>query len=201
MIRIMVAEDMRMLRETLVAVLALEDDLEVVASVDRGDAVVGAALSTRPDVAVIDIDLPGQDGLTAAAELYERLPGCRTLVLTGLAGPGHLRRALRAHASGFLLKHAPPQELIDAIRRIAAGDRVVDPQVALAALDTAASPLTAREADVLRIAATGAEPAEIAGRLSLSTGTVRNYLTAAEMKLGARNRVDAIRIATDAGWL
>jgi two-component system response regulator DesR len=201
MIRIMVAEDMRMLRETLVAVLDLEDDLDVVASVDRGDAVVDAALSTRPDVAVIDIDLPGRDGLVAAAELYERLPDCRTLVLTGLASPGHLRRALAAHARGFLLKHAPPQELIDAIRRIAAGGRVIDPQVALAALETADNPLTAREVDVLRIAATGAEPAEIARRLSLSTGTVRNYLTSAQVRLDARNRVDAIRIATDAGWL
>jgi two-component system, NarL family, response regulator DesR len=201
MIRIMVAEDMRLLRETLVAVLVLEDDLDVVASVERGDEVVDTALRTLPDVAVIDIDLPGRDGLAAAADLHERLPGCRTLVLTGLASPGHLRRAVRAHAAGFLLKHAPPHELIDAIRRVAAGGRAFDPQVTLAALDTADSPLTARELDVLRIAATGAEPAEIAAQLSLSTGTVRNYLSSAEVRLGARNRVDAIRIATDAGWL
>jgi two-component system, NarL family, response regulator DesR len=201
MIRIMVAEDMRMLRETLVAVLALEDDIDVVASVERGDTLVDTALRTQPDVAVIDIDLPGGDGLVAAAELHQRLPGCRTLVLTGLASPGHLRRALRARAAGFLLKHAPPKDLIDAIRRIAAGERVIDPDVALAALDAADNPLTAREMDVLRIASTGAEPAEIAAQLSLSTGTVRNYLTSAEVRLNARNRVDAIRIASDAGWL
>ncbi|MBG0826669.1 response regulator transcription factor [Planomonospora sp. ID67723] len=201
MIRVLIAEDVRILRETLAAVLGLEDDLVVVAAVERGDQVVPAALECEPDVAVLDIELPGLDGLSVATRLRADVPGCRTLVLTGLAKPGYLRRALLAGVSGFLLKHSPPGELIEAIRKVAAGEQVVDQQFAVAALRTADSPLAAREADVLRMAATGAEPDEIAVRLSLSRGTVRNYLSSAVTKLDARNRVDAIRIATDEGWL
>lgn len=201
MIRVLVAEDVRLLRETLTAVLDLEDDLQVVAAVERGDEIVPAAQRCAPDVALLDIDLPGVDGLTGARLLAERVPGCRTVILTGLTRPGHLRRALAAGASGFLLKHSRPQALIDGIRRVAAGERVVDPQVALAALETPDNPLPAREVDVLRLAATGAEPAEIAAALFLSVGTVRNYLSSAITRLDARNRVDAIRIATDQGWL
>ncbi|MFE3452677.1 response regulator [Nonomuraea sp. NPDC059194] len=201
MIRVMVAEDVRILRETLTAVLDLEDDLTVVAAVERGDEIEPTALEVRPDVAVLDIDLPGMDGLEAAAVLRDKLPHCRTVVLTGLNKPGHLRRALEAGVAGFLLKHSPPDELIEAIRQVVAGRRVVDPQLALAELERAESPLTVREAEVLRIAATGAEPDEIAKTLFLSLGTVRNYLSSTIMKLNARNRVDAIKIATDQGWL
>jgi two-component system, NarL family, response regulator DesR len=201
MIRVMIAEDVRLLRETLTTVLELEDDLAVVAAVERGDEIVRVATQTTPDVALLDIDLPGVDGLTGAQLLRDVLPACRTVILTGLTRPGHLRRALAVGASGFLLKHAPPQQLIDGIRKVAAGERVVDPQLALAALETPDSPLAAREADVLRLAATGAEPDEIASALFLSVGTVRNYLSSAITRLDARNRVDAIRIATEQGWL
>ncbi|MEU5877493.1 response regulator transcription factor [Spirillospora sp. NPDC047279] len=201
MIRVMVAEDVRILRETLVTVLGLEDDIEVVAAVERGDQIVAVAERTRPDVAVLDIDLPGMDGLDAAAELHTRFPACRTVVLTGLGRPGYLRRGLAAGISAFLLKHAPADDLIGAIRKAVAGERVVDPQLALAELERADTPLTAREADVLRLSATGAEADDIARALSLTRGTVRNYLSSAVMKLNARNRIDAIRIATDQGWL
>jgi two-component system response regulator DesR len=201
MIRVMIAEDVRLLRETLTTVLELEDDLAVVAAVERGDEIVRVATQTTPDIALLDIDLPGVDGLTGAQLLRDVLPACRTVILTGLTRPGHLRRALAVGASGFLLKHAPPQQLIDGIRKVAAGERVVDPQLALAALETPDSPLAAREADVLRLAATGAEPDEIASALFLSVGTVRNYLSSAITRLDARNRVDAIRIATEQGWL
>jgi two-component system response regulator DesR len=200
-IRVLIAEDVRILRETLAAVLGLEDDLEVVAAVERGDQIVPAALESRPDAAVLDIELPGLDGLSAAALLTERLPECRVVVLTGFARPGYLRRAMASGVSGFLLKHSPPGDLVEAIRKVVAGEQVVDPQLAVAALRKADNPLAAREVDVLRMAATGAEADEIAVRLSLSRGTVRNYLSSAVMKLNARNRVDAIRIAADEGWL
>ena len=201
MIRVMIAEDVLLLRETLTTVLELEDDISVVAGVERGDDIARVATQAAPDVALLDIDLPGVDGLTGAGQLRAVLPSCRVVILTGLARPGHLRRALAVGASGFLLKHAPPQVLIDGIRKVARGERVVDPQIALAALETPTSPLAAREADVLRLAATGAEPEEIASALFLSVGTVRNYLSAAITRLDARNRVDAIRIATEQGWL
>jgi two-component system response regulator DesR len=201
MIRVMIAEDVPLLRESLAAVLELEDDLTVVAAVERGDEIVDGAIRARPDVALLDIDLPGLDGISAAARLREALPDCRAVVLTGLTRPGHLRRALAAGASGFVLKHAVPQTLVDAIRKVAAGERVVDPQLALAALETPRNPLPARELDVLRLAATGAGPDEVAATLFLSVGTVRNYLSSAITRLDARNRVDAIRIATDQGWL
>lgn len=201
MVRILIAEDMRILRETLAALLGLEDDLEIVAELASGDQIVPAALQHRPDVAMIDIDLPGADGLTAAAELHRLLPECRTLILTGLGRPGTLRRALAAHVSGFVVKDAPSQELVDAVRRVAAGERVIDAKLALAALETAGNPLSAREAEVLKRHATGASAAEIAAEMHLSYGTVRNYLASAVTKLGARNRVDAARIAEEAGWL
>ncbi|MBQ1048139.1 response regulator transcription factor [Micromonospora sp. C51] len=201
MIRILLAEDVRILRDTLAAVLRLEDDLAVVATVARGDEIVPAALRHRPDVAVVDIDLPGVDGLTAAADLHQRLPQCRTLILTGLGRPGNLRRAVAARVSGFMVKDAPAEQLIDAVRRVAGGERVVESQLALAALEAADNPLTAREAEILTRHAAGASAAEIAADLHLSRGTVRNYLASAVTKLGARNRVDAARIATEAGWL
>src|SRR6266567_2467916 len=200
-IRVLVAEDMRILRDTLVAVLNLEDDMEVVAEVTDGEAIVPAAADQRPDVAVVDIDLPGTDGLTAAARLHEQFPGCKVLILTVLGGPGNLRRALAAHVAGFLPKDTPAAELVDAIRKVAAGERVIDPQLALKALEVPDSPLSPREAEVLRRFAAGAGPAEIAAALFLSYGTVRNYLASAVTKLGARNRVDAVRIAAEAGWL
>ncbi|MYW65870.1 response regulator [Streptomyces sp. SID8379] len=201
MIRILLAEDMHMVRGALVALLGMEDDIEVVAEVDNGSAVLPEALEHKPDVAVLDIDLPGLDGLSAAQSLHERLPGCRTLILTSLGKPGMLRRALKAKVSGFILKDAPPTQLAQAIRRVAAGERVVDPDLAVAAWEEAESPLTERELDVLRMAAKGAEAPEIARELFLSVGTVRNYLTTIATKLNARNRVDAIRIADDRGLL
>jgi two-component system response regulator DesR len=201
MIRVLIAEDMRILRDTLVSVLNLESDIEVVAEVAAGPGVLPAALGHHPDLAVLDIDMPGVDGLTVAAELHERMPDCRVVILTVLGQPGTLRRALAAHVSGFLVKDAPADELIDALRRVAAGERVIDPQLALAALETAGSPLSPREADVLKRYAAGAGPAEIAAELFLSYGTVRNYLASAVTKLGGRNRVDAVRIAAAAGWL
>ncbi|WP_066360348.1 response regulator transcription factor [Herbidospora mongoliensis] len=202
MIRVLLAEDQHVIRGALVALLGLEPDLEVVASVESGDAALSSALVHRPDVAVLDIDMPGTlDGLAAAAELRVKLPACRTLVLTGHGKPGHLRRALGAQVDGFLLKTAPPEDLVAAIRKVAAGERVLDPSLAVTAWDLADNPLTPREADVLRLAAGGADAAEIAGRLFLGAGTVRNYLTAIVAKLNARNRTDAVRIATEAGWI
>ncbi|MPZ28983.1 MAG: response regulator [Micromonosporaceae bacterium] len=201
MIRILVAEDMHMIRGALVALLSLEEDLEVVAELERGDQIVETALATSPDVAVVDIDLPGMDGLTAAEQLYERLPECRTLVLTGLTQPGNLLRALKVHVRGFIVKDAPAEALATGIRRVAAGERVIDPDLVAAALETGSTPLTARETDVLREAESGVSTEQIATRLSLSPATVRNYLSNAIGKVGGRNRIDAIRIARNAGWI
>jgi two-component system response regulator DesR len=200
-IRVLVAEDMRILRETLTTVLELEPDIEVVAEVDTGDQILSAVLEHRPDVAVLDIDLPKTDGLTAAAELRDRAPDSRVLILTGLGRPGNLRRALAARVAGFVLKDAPSHELVDAVRRIAAGERVIDAQLAVAALEMPDNPLSPREVEVLKRHAAGADPEEIAAAMYLTYGTVRNYLASAVTKLGARNRVDAARIAADAGWL
>jgi two-component system response regulator DesR len=200
-IRVLIAEDQHVVRGALVALLSLEDDLEVVAETGTGAEVVSLALVHRPDVAVLDIDMPGLDGLSAAAQLASKLPACRALLLTGHGKPGHLRRALAAQVTGFLLKTAPPGELVAAIRRVAAGQRVLDPSLAVTAWDLADDPLTPREKDVLCLAASGAEPTEIAERLHLSPGTVRNHLTAIVAKLNARNRTDAVRIATEAGWI
>jgi two-component system response regulator DesR len=201
LIRVLIAEDMHMIRGALVALLRLEPDLDVVAELERGDAIVETALKTRPDVAVIDIDLPGLDGLSAAASLSEKLPTCRTLVLTGLSQPGHLLRALKVHVKGFLLKDAPAPALANAIRSVADGQRVLDPQLVAVAVETGASPLTERETDVLRAAVSGRSTEEIGSLLNLSPATVRNYLSNAISKLGARNRMDAVRIAREAGWL
>lgn len=201
MIKILIAEDMHMVRGALVALLGLEPDIEVVAEVASGDEIMPAARRHQPDVAVLDIDLPVVDGLTVASTLREQLPQVRILVLTSLGRPGTLRRALAARVDGFLAKDAPPAELAAAIRDVAAGKRVVDSQLALAALDGGTCPLTDREIAVLRLAADGTDPADIAAALFLSVGTVRNYLTTIISKLNARNRVDAIRIAGDSGWL
>jgi two-component system response regulator DesR len=201
MIRVLLAEDMNMVRGALLALLQMESDIEVVAEVASGDDILPQALAHRPDVAVLDIDLPGINGLTAAGLLHEKLPSCRCLMLTSLGRPGNLRRAMAAHASGFILKDAPPDKLADAIRSVAAGCRVIDPQLAVATWDSSENPLTDREAEVLRLTAHGAEPSEIAAQLFLSPGTVRNYLTTTVTKLNARNRIDAIRIAHEAGWL
>jgi two-component system response regulator DesR len=200
-IKVLLAEDQHLIRGAFVALLRLEPDIEVVAQVHTGTAIVPAALAAQPDVAVLDLHLPGLDGLSAAIELRVKLPRCRSLLVTGVARPGDLRRALEAQVTGFLLKDAAPEHLIDAIRRLAAGQRVIDPQLALIAWETPGNPLTGREAEVLRLAASGASAAEIAQRLHLSVGTVRNHLTSTVTKLNARNRVDAIRIATETGWL
>ncbi len=202
MIRVLLAEDMHMVRGALVALLDLEHDIEVVSQVTSGDEILPAIRSTSPDVAIIDIDLPGKDGLTAAAEINElpRSP-CRILILTSLSRPGTVRRALDARVNGFMLKDAPPDKLANAIRQISAGGRVIDSDLALAAWESSDCPLTNREIEILRRAASGETVTEIAAQLFLSAGTVRNYLTTTVTKLNARNRVDAIRIATDSGWL
>lgn len=201
MIRVLIAEDQHMIRGALAALISLELDLEVVAGLDRGDTIVQTAKDLAPDVAVIDIDLPGLDGLTAAEHLHREVPGCRALVVTGLSQPGNLLRALQVHVRGFLPKDAPPEQLADAIRRVARGERVIDVDLVAAAMELGATPLTQREADVLRAAERGYPTAEIGALLSLSAPTVRNYLSSAIGKLGGRNRADAIRIAREAGWL
>ncbi|MGA5757294.1 response regulator transcription factor [Nonomuraea bangladeshensis] len=202
MIRVLLAEDQAVIRGALAALLDLEEDLEVVSAVDSGQAAVDAAAVGRPDVAVLDIDMPGAlDGLAAAAEIRARVPACRTLMLTGYGKPAHLKRALAAQVGGFLLKTAPPEELVAAIRAVARGERVLDKALAVTAWDLADNPLTPREADVLRLAADGADAPDIAARLHLTPGTVRNYLTAIVAKLNARNRTDAVRIATESGWI
>ncbi|WP_232663126.1 response regulator transcription factor [Pseudonocardia sp. TRM90224] len=201
MIQVLVAEDMHLIRGALVALLSLEEDMQVVAQLDRGDEIVSTAIRTRPDVAVVDIDLPGMDGLTASAALHEAVPDCRTLVLTGLGQPGLLLRALQAHVRGFIIKDAPADALAAGVRRVHAGERVIDPDLIAAALETGTSPLTARESDVLREAESGLPTDQIAARLALSGTTVRNYLSNAISKVGGHNRIDAARIARNAGWL
>ncbi|MFE5807111.1 DNA-binding response regulator [Streptomyces sp. NPDC056491] len=201
MIRILLAEDMHMLRGALAALLNLEADMEVVAEVARGDAVLPAALAHHPTVAVLDLDMPGADGLSAARDLAAALPDCRVLILTALGRPEALRSALAARVGGFMLKDAQSDQLAAAIRSVAAGEHVIDPKLAAAALTARTSPLTPRESDVLRLAAGGAEIEEMADALHLSRGTVRNYLGAAVTKLDARNRLDAVRIAREQGWL
>ncbi|PZG06431.1 response regulator transcription factor [Nonomuraea aridisoli] len=202
MIRVLLAEDQAVIRGALAALLGLEPDLEVVAAVDSGAAAVASAAVERPDVAVLDIDMPGElDGLDAAARIGERVPSCRTLMLTGHGKPAHLKRALAAQVGGFMLKTAPPEELVAAIRTVVRGERVLDPALAVTAWDLADNPLTPREADVLRLVAGGADAPDIAARLHLTAGTVRNYLTAIVAKLNARNRTDAVRIATESGWI
>jgi two-component system response regulator DesR len=201
MIRVMLAEDQAMVRGALAALLTLEGDIEIVAEVGRGDEVVSAALATKPDVALLDIEMPGLDGISAAAALHKRLPACRVLILTTFGRPGYLRKAMESGVVGFLLKDAPSTQLAAAIRRVVAGERVVDPTLAMAALSEGNNPLTERERMVLAAASGGASIAEIASTLFLSEGTVRNYLSVAIQKLGAHNRVEAAHIAEQKGWL
>ncbi len=190
-----------MVRGALAALLSLEEDMEVVAQVDRGDQVLDTARQTSPDVALLDIEMPGIDGIAAAGTLRRALPATRVLILTTFGRPGFLRRAMAAGASGFLLKDAPAHELAVAIRRTVAGERVVDPALAAQALSEGESPLSPREEDVLRASVDGASVAQIASRLFLSEGTVRNHLSSAIQKLDARNRTEAARIAEEKGWL
>jgi two-component system response regulator DesR len=199
-IRVLLAEDQGMMRGALATLLDLEPDLEVVAQVPSGDQVVATALEARPDVALLDIEMPGLDGIAAAAELRTALPGCKVLILTTFGRPGYLRRAMEAGASGFLVKDGPAEQLAEVIRRAVEGERVIDPGLAAAALSAGPNPLSPRERDVLA-AAGGATVAEVAGSLFLSEGTVRNYLSAAIQKTGARNRIEAARIAERNGWL
>ena len=201
MIRVLIAEDQSMVRGALVALLALEADIELVAELGRGDEVVPRALEVRPDVALLDIEMPGLDGISAAAQLRQALPGCAVLILTTFGRPGYLRRAMDAGAAGFLLKDAPASELASAIRRAAAGGRVVDPDLAIAALSEGSNPLSEREREVLAASVEAATIADIAELLSLSEGTVRNHLSAAIQKVGARNRGEAARMALDRGWI
>jgi len=201
LIRVLIAEDQAMIRGALAALLSTEADIEVVAQVERGDRVVQEALRTTPDVALLDIEMPGQDGISAAAELRSQLPTCRVLILTVFGRPGYLRRAVDAGVSGFLLKDAPPDELASAIRRTAKGEKVIDSQLAHAALSEGSSPLTPRERDVLAMSVRGASVEEVARSLHLTNGTVRNHLSIAIQKLNAHNRVEAARIAEEKGWL
>lgn len=201
MIRVLLAEDQAMVRGALAALLRLEDDIEIVAEVDRGDEVLRVARSTQPDIALLDIEMPGSDGLSAAAALHNELPSCRIVMLTTFGRVGYLRRAVRGGAAGFLLKDAPASELAKAIRRVASGERVLDPALALSALSEGDNPLTPREREVLAAAVDGATIADIARKLNLSEGTVRNHLSVAIQKLGGRNRVEAARVAEDKGWL
>jgi two-component system, NarL family, response regulator DesR len=200
-IRVLLAEDQTMVLGAMAALLAMEPDLDVVARVSTGDAVVPEALATRPDVAVLDIEMPGMDGLAAAAALRTALPAARVLIVTTFGRPGYLRRAMEAGALGFVLKDAPASELASAIRRVAVGRRVVDPALAIEALSEGNNPLSDREREVLAAATERATVAEIARSMSLSEGTVRNHLSAAIQKIGARNRAEAARIARDKGWL
>nr|WP_241037597.1 response regulator transcription factor [Blastococcus litoris] len=197
----LIAEDQTLVRGALRALLELEEDLEVVAEVGRGDAVVDAAREHRPDVALLDIEMPGGDGIEAARALATAVPGCRAVILTTFGRPGFLRRAMEVGAAGFLVKDAPVAELARGIRAVMTGERVIDRELAAAALAIGATPLSAREADVLRAAVDGATVADIAGRLFLSEGTVRNYLSSAIGKTGARTRVEAARVAAEKGWL
>ena len=200
-IRVLLAEDQEMIREALAALLSFEDDIEVVAQVGRGDEVTPAALATKPDVALLDIEMPGMDGLTAAAALSQASPGTKIVILTTFGRPGYLRRAMEAGASGFVVKDSPADRLARTIRQVLSGQRVIDPELAAAALSEGASPLTPRERDVLAASQDGATIAEIAAALYLSEGTVRNYLSACIQKTGARNRAEAHRIASERGWL
>ena len=201
MIRILIAEDQGMVRGALAALIAFEPDLEVVAQVSAGDEVVEAARRTRPDAALLDIEMPRMDGIEAAAALRREVPECTPLILTTFGRPAYLRRAMEAGAAGFLVKDAPSERLDNAIRRAAGGERVVDPELAAAALADGESPFTPREREVLEASADGSPVSDISARLYLSEGTVRNYLSAAIGKTGARNRTEAWRVARERGWL
>ena len=200
-IRILLADDQHLVRGALAALLSLEPDIEVVGEVGRGDEVLAKARETRPDVALLDVEMPGADGITATRELRVALPECRVLVVTTFGRPGYLRRALEAGASGFVVKDTPASQLADSIRRVHQGLRVVDPTLAVESLASGDSPLTRRERDVLQETRGGGTVADIARALSLSEGTVRNHLSSAIGKTGARTRAEAVRIADSQGWL
>jgi len=200
-IRLLIADDQALVRGALAALLDLESDLEVVSEVSRGDEVIEAAKATKPDVALLDVEMPGLDGIEAAAALRSAVPGVRVLMVTTFGRPGYLRRAMEAGAAGFVVKDTPATQLADAVRRVHQGLRVVDPSLAAETLVAGTSPLTGRESDVLRAAREGGTVADIAKELHLSEGTVRNHLSAAIGKTGARTRAEAARIALDNGWL
>ncbi|MEU5385700.1 MULTISPECIES: response regulator transcription factor [Kitasatospora] len=200
-VRVLLAEDQGMVREALAALLSLEGDLEVVAQVARGDEVAAAVTEHRVDVAVLDIEMPGMTGIDACAEVRRVRPGTKVVIATTFGRPGYLRRAMESGADAFLVKDAPAAELAEAIRRVLRGEKVIDPTLAAAALSEGANPLTGRERDVLAAAADGAVNADIAARLHLSEGTVRNYLSMAIQKTAARNRAEAVRVAREKGWL
>ncbi len=201
MIRVVLADDQHLVRGALAALLNLEPDIEVVGETGRGDTVVDLVRQVRPDVVLLDIEMPGLDGLAAAAALTSTWAAARVLVLTTFGRPGYLRRAMEAGALGFVVKDAPSDQLADAVRRVARGERVVDPALAAETLARGVSPLTGRERDVLVAARDGATVADVAHRLFLSEGTVRNHLSAAIAKTGTRNRLEALRRAEDQGWL
>jgi two-component system response regulator DesR len=201
MIHVLLVDDQATVRGALAALLRLEKDIKVVAEVGRADDVLKAALEKKPDVALLDIEMPGGDGLDAAARLREKLPSCRVLMLTTFGRPGYLRRAMEGGAVGFLTKDMPAAQLASAIRRAVAGERVIDPQLAIDALSEGDNPLTERERDVLAAAADGSGIAHIAASLHLSPGTVRNYLSLAIQKLDAANRFEAASIAREKGWI
>ncbi|MEV0799021.1 response regulator transcription factor [Kribbella sp. NPDC050281] len=200
-IRLLIADDQALVRGALAALLDLEPDLDVVSEVGRGDEVIAAAKATTPDVALLDVEMPGLDGIEAAAALRTAVPGVRVLMVTTFGRPGYLRRAMEAGAAGFVVKDTPAAQLADAVRRVHQGLRVVDPSLAAETLVAGTSPLTGRESDVLRAAREGGTVADIAKELHLSEGTVRNHLSAAIGKTGARTRAEAARIALDNGWL
>jgi two-component system response regulator DesR len=200
-IRILLAEDQAMVRGALTALLGLESDLEVVAEVSQGDQVLPTAIKTKPDIALLDIEMPGSDGLSAAQALHKSLPACRIVILTTFGRSGYLRRAMESGAVGFLLKDAPAEQLAVAIRRVMAGERVVDPELALSALSDGDNPLTARERDVLKASLDGTGIADIAAQLYLSEGTVRNHVSTAIQKLNVHNRMEAAQLARQRGWL
>ena len=201
MIRLLLADDQALVRGALAALLDLESDLEVVAQVGRGDEVVPAVREARVDVALLDVEMPGLDGIATAAALAAEVPECRSLIVTTFGRPGYLRRALDAGASGFVVKDTPSGQLADAVRRVHSGLRVVDPDLAVASLTVGSSPLTEQEARVLVLAADGGTVAQVAAEAHLSEGTVRNYLSSAMGKSGARTRAEAVRIAQENGWL
>ncbi len=200
-IRLLLADDQALVRGALAALLELEHDITVVAQVGRGDEVVEAARTNDVDVCLLDIEMPGADGIEAAAAVRDTLPHTRSLIVTTFGRPGYLRRAIDAGASGFIVKDTPAAELADAVRRVHAGLRVIDPTLATESLTDGTSPLTDRERDVLRAAIDGATVATIAGRLHLSQGTVRNYLSSAIGKTGTSTRAEAAATAERRGWL
>lgn len=197
----MLADDQQLVRGALAALLDLESDIEVVAEVGRGDEVVDAARRVRPDVALLDVEMPGLDGISASKALRAAVPACKVLIVTTFGRPGYLRRAMESGASGFVVKDTPARELADAVRRVKNGLRVVDPSLAAESLATGQSPLTIREAQVLRAARDGGTVADLAHQLGLSEGTVRNHLSSAIGKTGARTRAEAVRLAEENGWL